>query len=534
MIRPLTSYNQFPRPADRETLPSFLCRVAASKSVDATEFAYDLDVSFRRSTVLDQQALERLAHWGGLSSAEVKELLSWTGEPIGDVRMRFRGEVFVTRALRNPIVRGCPACLREDALGCPQVPLIAMAMRGDWQMREMTVCVRHRTILVPLWKVKYPLQRARSDVHLAKLLSDIMAGDLDGDKVTPSAYDVWLSERLATGQDSTWLSSQALYAATTFCRLLGTELMRLADEQDPSRGAALCAGFAVAREGPEAIRRALQTLAAAADGSQDEPSKAFGGLWKELGWYLGEAVFATFIDLLRENVFETWPVPLTQPVLGKALAQRRLHSVRTATLETKIRPHRLRPLLVEAGAIAEEDSRPDSRATFDALKHDNTLKLLRSLMGVREMCAAMGATETELSSLEADGVLIARTQLVAARMRWLVADGRALIADLASRCIVTATDEKWETIQMAKVNGRVRVGAIISVIRAGQIRVYRPPGDESITRSCLPPRLRPGALTGCRRANGDSRRLTIAGEFGCNRTIASPSCGHLDLYSVSQ
>ncbi|WP_339108733.1 hypothetical protein [Thioclava sp. GXIMD4216] len=34
---------------------------------------------------------------------------------MGDVRMRYRGEVMVSRALRNPIIRGCPICLRGDS-----------------------------------------------------------------------------------------------------------------------------------------------------------------------------------------------------------------------------------------------------------------------------------------------------------------------------------------------------------------------------------------------------------------------------------
>ena len=79
-------------------------------------------------------------------------MLSWTGVRAGNVRMDFRGEVFVTRALRNPVMRGCPVCLREDAAGHAGPELTAMIMRGDWQMREAVTCVRHRHPLIPLWK----------------------------------------------------------------------------------------------------------------------------------------------------------------------------------------------------------------------------------------------------------------------------------------------------------------------------------------------------------------------------------------------
>ncbi len=51
--------------------------------------------------------------------------------------------------LRKPVVKGCPACLREDVASDPENPLAAMVMRCDWQMRDMAICLRHQTALVP-------------------------------------------------------------------------------------------------------------------------------------------------------------------------------------------------------------------------------------------------------------------------------------------------------------------------------------------------------------------------------------------------
>lgn len=478
----MTTHSHYPRPADRETLPSFLCRVAASKGVNASALAYDLGASFKRFITLETEALDRLAQWSRLSRTQLEDLLSWTGEPIGGVRMRFRGEVFISRALRNPVVRGCPACLREDALTCPDAPLSAMTMRGDWQMREMTVCVHHRAALVPLWTVKHPLERVKSDTHLSKILQSILAGDLDGHHVVPSPYDLWLSNRLVKGHDATWLGGQNLHAATTFCRLLGTELISTGGEDGSAttRRSAHAAGFKIAQQGDEAIRTALRQLAAAADGHLDEPAKAFGGLWDELGSYhLEDETFTTFTSLLRDTVFEIWPVMAGQPVIGQALTRRKLHSVLTASREIGVDSRRLRPLLIEAGVLAEDDPRPDSRATFEAQKYNDLLQELGSLVSDRQMRTAIGATEVELASLEADGVLVPRTRIGTAKKRWLIEDGTTFVEDLASRAIAEAGDAKWETIQIAKVNSGVSVGRIISAIRAGQIRLHRPKGEDS-------------------------------------------------------
>ncbi|WP_256947365.1 TniQ family protein [Haematobacter genomosp. 1] len=139
------------RTAPRETLPSYLSRLAASKGVTTGDLAYDLGVSMKRFLQADEAAVDALARWAKLSAAEVEEMLSWTGVPIGNVRLQFRGEPVVSRALRNPAVQGCPVCLREDAATNPAEPLSAMVMRGHWQMREVCVCLRHRRLLVTLW-----------------------------------------------------------------------------------------------------------------------------------------------------------------------------------------------------------------------------------------------------------------------------------------------------------------------------------------------------------------------------------------------
>lgn len=474
-----------PHPAPRETVPSFLSRLAASKGVKASDFAQDMGMSLKRIVLNDPAALKRLAHWGNLSPEQLAELVSWSGELLGKVRMRLRGEVFVSRALRNPVVHGCPACLREEALTCPESPLSATVMRGDWQMREMTICLQHKMALVPLWRADHPTARNEIDMRLASILPSIISGQLDGALVEPSAYDRWLSGRLVRHKDESWLGSHNLHAATTFCRLLGMELMRLSDdgEKDASlrRHSAHALGFAVAQQGEGAIRAALHDLAATANGFLDEPQKAFGYLWKELAWYhLEDETFAEFTRMLRDTIFEIWPVPAGEAVLGKAVGHRELHSVLSAAKEVGIEPSRLRPLLVEAGAVAADDPRPDSRTTFNAAAYAPLLAQLASLVPEGEMRAAIGATEAELKSLEEDGVLVPRTRLAKARLRWLVEDGVALIEELAAHAVVEHDDSiKWETIQMAKTRSGVSVGRIISGIREKRIRVRMRPSNHS-------------------------------------------------------
>jgi hypothetical protein len=106
-----------PTPIPRETLYSYLSRMAATWRTEAPDLAYDMGAPFRRLLNQDEEAFDALAGWADLKTGVMAELLSWTGVRAGNVRMEFRGELYVSRALRNPVMRGCPVCLRGTPPG---------------------------------------------------------------------------------------------------------------------------------------------------------------------------------------------------------------------------------------------------------------------------------------------------------------------------------------------------------------------------------------------------------------------------------
>ena len=96
-----------------------------------------------------------------------------------------------------------------------------------------------------------------------------------------------------------------------------------------------------------------------------------------------------------------------------------------------------------------------------------------------QMQRTVGMTEAELRALEQDGVLQPRTRLPGARLRWLKADGQALVDELNTLAEADPGTAKWETIQTAQANSKISVGRIIAAIRARQIRVHAPAGNRS-------------------------------------------------------
>jgi hypothetical protein len=244
---------------------------------------------------------------------------------------RDAGELFVSRALRNPVMRGCPVCLREDAEGHKGPGPAGMVMRGDWQMREAVSCVRHRHPLVPLWKAEGPRDRYDFAARLGEIEEDVRKGILERPETPPTAYDFWLDGRIEDGRDETWFKEQPLFAATTFCRLLGQAILSNdVGGEGSNAGGAHAVGFEIAREGAPTIRNALDRIARAANGPLDEPNKAFGPLYAGIRDYADEEGFAPYVSILRTCILDHWPVAPGEVVLGEVVTERRLHSLVTA------------------------------------------------------------------------------------------------------------------------------------------------------------------------------------------------------------
>jgi hypothetical protein len=447
--------------------------------VSSIDFAIDIGGSLKRIINLDGDLVRTLATLGGLVSEGHEELLSWTGVPIGNVRIEFRREAFVSRAVRNPKVRGCPRCLREDAAGHKGPAIQAMAMRGDWQLREVSICVRHGHPLVRLWEVDAVSNRYDIGSRLSEIESDILQGKFDRPVVKPSPYDLWLDQRLEDGRDSTWFSSQTLYAATTFCRLLGMELLRLEDkidlEQEAKLRAAQAAGFAVARLGEEAISAAFDRLAALASGKSDQPHKAFGDLFTKLSRdYVAEECFSSFRRMLRDKILTVWPIATEETLLGEKLPERIFHSLLSAAEEIGIGTPRLDQFLTEAGAFAFGDDRPQSRKLFDAKKFAPLLEEIPTLVGPLQMCRSFGATKTELAALAKDEVILPRTKISTIKSPWRISDGVALLSKLKAKIHPTGTvDGATESILQAARRADVGIGVVIAAILSGDLQVVQ-------------------------------------------------------------
>lgn len=474
-----------PVPGPRETLYSYLARLAAAWRTEAPAMVYDMGTSFKKLLDQHEEALETFESWANLSPEVMAEMLSWTGLKSGNVRMRFRGELYVSRALRNPVMRGCPMCLRQDAAETDRAAHEFMVMRGDWHFREVMICVQHQHPLVPLWQTATLRDRFNIGARLEEISGDIMLGAFDQAARVPSAYDCWLDQRLQDGSDTTWLADHSVFAVTTMCRYLG-KAVAMHDGTEVDREHA--AGFDIMKAGENEIRKALDQIAAMATEAQDEPRKIFGPLYTLLNRdYLNDPDFDSFRKILRGSILDHWPMAAGDVVLGEALPQRRLHSLRTAAFESGVGAKVLEQFLIEAGAIVEHDPRPESRRLFDAQANAELLAEIPTLVGPIAMRQAMGATKMELIALAESGILRPRTRVEKVKNPWRISDGVKLVSELSSDAItVEADDTKWETLLRACRRSGTRLDDLIARIRDKSLAVGRKSGESGFHGIVVP------------------------------------------------
>jgi len=451
--------------------------------VSLRDFLQDFDLSINKLMALHPGVLAAVAQLADLDDAQLSELTSWTGVPQAGVRMAYRGEEIVSRAIRSPEVRGCPACLRDDALGVAD-PLVTMAMRGDWLLRHSLVCRRHERLLVPLWTATRPVTRYDTQARLSDILPSVLDGSVAQASIVPSPFDCWLNDRLQAMDDTTRLGEHSLNVVSTMCKLLGDLILGPPEspqqlDQNNHLHNVYAAGFKCMSGGRGAVEDFLDyrlTKRGPADGA----TKVFGALYRKLGDVQSyDTGFDPFREMVRERVLNTWPIAAGETVLGKVVSKRRLHSIASLAQETGLKERTLRPRLVAGGIVDRHDGGADARVIFSAEAVTGFAFNMAGLTFLSEVRREMGATEAQVDGLVAEGLI--QPQLCGSGMRrvWAVEDGLAIIERLTRRAVPIQPEAAgWEHVQDAAHRMRAPLAAVFRGIEEGKVAVgCRSDGD---------------------------------------------------------
>lgn len=461
-------------PNAREVLPSFLSRLAAANGLDAASFSKDMGFSFKRILNFEETALQALAEVAGLCDKQMDDLVSWTGRPTGDIRIQYRGELIPSRALRSPVIRGCPLCLLADTDAQPTAPLKAMTYRGDWQLAYTKVCAEHGHQLVPLWEEDTPSKRWDFQARFSDLLGAPILTHSKPSNSRVTAYDHWLHQRLRTGKDETWFQAHTIFAASRLCLHIGQQIIRhdiagpfrTEGEERPE-----VVGFNALKDEPPRLPAVLNALAAAASGPGDGPKKAFGALHPMLNRDYADAdEFAEFCNVFRACILDNWPHAPGDVVLGHVVKERRIHSVASAAKEIGVWEELLDRVLTENGAFSAGDQRPPTRKTFDAIRFRDLLEDIPRWAGPKAICKRLGATKDQFQRLVEHCLLTPTVRDPKVQARWRTRQAQDLLDTLINASVAIPQNAVgW--IPLHNAGGQVQGGLkrLIDEIIAGTL-----------------------------------------------------------------
>lgn len=442
--------------------------------MSAATFCQDLGISLRAIIDGDAAAIHEIASLGGAAETELN---GWSPNLVEDRKLSFRRHRFHSLTLRNPAVRGCPVCLREDAANSDLPPEQAMGLRGHWLLPHLAKCQRHDHPLITLYSEAHPTERYDSAKQFYSIQDAILNGELDRPRQKPNSFEYWMEERLVSGPGTDWLSGHPLHAASVFCRLLGIALLRLEDRkiddiEEQARHLVYEKGFEVAKSGEQAIQEALARMQSLVETPQDGPKKIYPALYDRLSNdYAKDPDYAPFRKILRDHLIQTWPLGPGDELLGEPVQERRLHSVTSAAKETGVDPRRLRKLLIAAGLVPERSDLPDAWSVFDAKAAAPILNNVTTLLSASEFWELIGATRSQFELLVADGVLKPVLEASATKSVWDPKMGADFLDSLLANAVqVRHLGGGWEHISKSAQRLKIRPGQIINAITEGQLR----------------------------------------------------------------
>ena len=453
----------------RESGFSFMSRLAARNGVEVAEFGRDMGLPFK--TVIDGHpaALQKLADLSGCNS---DDLLAWSPHYVAARSYIFRGEPFHARGIRHTIVRGCPACLREDVAASDLPPHLSMAIKGDWLPKHYTYCHLHGRSLVALWKESDLTRRLDTAERFKEIAPVILSGELDGEAREATDFDEYVHGRLINGPGDGWLDQYRLYASCVFCDLFGRALIRLEFPEtwvgEGSRWALYQKGYEVANKGEAAIIAALNDFKCGIGAPWDGPKKKYGVLYDRLSYDLTGDDYAPFRAIMRDHVLETWALGPGDELMGEPVLSRRKHSVLSAAHDVGMDARLMRKLLADAGIIGtESDDRWD---VFDADLAAPFLNSLNRHVSALDLQNELSLSRSQFELLRKDGYLPPTLSSTDHKPLWDIAQARSFLSGLL-RGAETVQQARVQWVDLAKASQRLKIrpGQIIALISEGRL-----------------------------------------------------------------
>ncbi|WP_373413839.1 TniQ family protein [Ensifer aridi] len=359
--------------AGPETLLGFASRYACYRGVRLPQLMRLTGIKIWHYASFET-AVSRL---GAMSGNDPSVLASHALRPQDAALHLLRGQMISRRDVFREAARFCPHCVCQDFAAGGRRPIANVYCRASWLNKLLTVCPDHEIELVSLSQ-KY-LGYAREDFSSA--LTDNWAEVLAAaDAATPasvSAYDRYFTSRInGDGAANELLDALPYNGAQRICEIVGameTYGDRVAISKLPFEGLQKAAklGFDILSSGYEGLRSILQKRDHRREESDDKGvgKQLYGSLYTYLHEHARKPEFAPVVEFVCDHAFSVHALGPENNFLGSG-GVRKLHSIRSASVQYGIHPATLRKMLHASDLLAPDCDLRDLKVSIPAEQMD--------------------------------------------------------------------------------------------------------------------------------------------------------------------
>lgn len=400
-----------------ETPASFVSRLAALHRTSARDICLDMATTFQKVVDGDPTALAIVA---AKASADPAALIENAFVKTGERRYTFRGEELTRDDLRRATVVVCPKCLAEDLAGAPTSrPQVVAYQRARWPIAALKTCAIHLAPLVVVDKDMTPSTLHDWSHHVGKVLPFLPRMVAEAGTRPLTAFETYVLFRAEGGPiRGGWIDGLPLHVAVAACELFGAvavfgrtpNLKTLTDEQWRQAGAA---GFDIVADGKPGIELFLEDLQASypyTRAGTEGPQAIFGRIYQVLEFGSEDPAYDPLRDVVGQFILGNFPVGPGDVVFGNPVETRRLHSIRSLSMETGLHPKRLRKLLSSAEMLPPNaDDLADGNCLFDAERAVSLAQAAApATLSVRDAGTYLNAPRVQRDMLYRSGILVPR------------------------------------------------------------------------------------------------------------------------------
>lgn len=470
----------------REIATGFASRLAALHGVNLTQLLRDMALQHREVDLGAEAAVRDLAKLGGLSPEAEKALIRYTPRRLSEERTSLvAGEKLGHHHVHRTYFRYCPHCVADDLRQYDGPRNSRPWLRLEWVLDHVRNCRQHDIALSETKPVRRRFQPFDfSETVGNQILPELEKRKAEAGRSLHSRFEDWVIARIDGLQDpSNWLDDVALSAGVEFCQALGVSALHPPKVQTSGFGNAEWAkaaaeGFLIASSGQDCVRALLDRLS-----QQQAATRGVLGLRDTYGYVYGlldrsvrNSAFGKFRDLVREHAFANLPLDPGTKVLGVELKERRLHTVRSASLTSGAHSRTVRNLLKRRGVedAAQGSGLRDHRVYVRADEIEQVLEGLKDAMTAPEVERATGIPRMHLRSMISQGFLPTLTDSDKARYaKHRLARGqiKKLMDQLfdGSEAVASVTGRRMPVMK-ARLAATASIDQILGFILRGELR----------------------------------------------------------------